>query len=571
MSASQGRWLAGAAIVLAAVAAYVNTFDGEWVWDDVSSVLLHQHVQDPGQFFQLFREDQHAFGRGQGNFYRPLVSASFMLDYAVTGGPSPEEIRASGKPPLALPALVFHFSNLMWHALAALLLYLLLLRVGASIPVAAIAGLIFVAHPLHTEAVAYISGRADMMSAAFMFLGMILALSPRTGGGRWAACFGSLLCFAAALMSKESSLIFPLLLGIVLAAAWLQERQNTASSVAGGALKRLVPLAGAVVLLVIYAVLRTTVLHFADAGATAAAPFGQRLQETGQAFALYLQLLFVPSGLHMERTLDGMPGWLGPLGWVLLVGVVLAALAAFSSRKYRITAGLAWFLVAWAPISGIFPLNAPMAEHWMYVPMAGFWWAVAECLVAAFDRPRLRWVPLILAGAACVALVMLTAQRNQDWHDNERLFVSTLKQNPNSIRVHYNLAVTYEDILKNYSGARRHYEAILRIQGQEGSVTTLTRPATVAEGELRLALGHVLEKMFDPADAAVQYQKMLSLKSAPDSGMALEAAVGFGRCFLAMGEWPKAAEVFAQVVQKVPAAVPEVKQLLAGAPFGEGF
>ena len=571
MSASQGRWLAGAVIVLAAIGAYVNTFDGEWVWDDVSSVLLHQHVQDPGQFFQLFREDQHAFGRGQGNFYRPLVSASFMLDYAVTGGPSPEEIKASGKPPLALPPLVFHFSNMVWHALAAVLLYLLLLRVGASIPVAAMAGMIFVSHPLHTEAVAYISGRADMMSAAFMFLGMILTLSPQTGGRRAAAWFGNLVCFAAALMSKESSLIYPLLLGIVLVAAWLQQRQDEDIPGKGGVLGRLVPLVGAVVLLVVYIALRTTILRFADSGATAAAPLGQRLQQTGQAFALYLQLLLWPAGLHMERTLDGIPGWLGPLGWVLLAGVVLAALAAFSSRKYRITAGLAWFLVAWAPISGIFPLNAPMAEHWMYVPMAGFWWAVAEGLVAAFDRPRLRWAPLLLAGAACVVLVLLTAQRNQDWHDNERLFVSTLKQNPNSVRVHYNLAVTYEDILKNYAGARRHYEAILRIQGQEGSVAQPPRPATVAEGELRLSLGHVLEKMCDPAAAAVQYQKMLNLKSAPEKGMALEAAIDFGRCFLAMGDWPKATEVFAKLAQNVPAAVPEIKQLLAGTPLGEGF
>jgi tetratricopeptide (TPR) repeat protein len=296
------------------------------------------------------------------------------------------------------------------------------------------------------------------------------------------------------------------------------------------------------------------------------------LQETGQAFALYTRLLFWPTGLHMERTLDGVPGWLGPLGWVLLAAAALAALAAFSGRRYRIAAGLVWFLAAWAPISGIFPLNAPMAEHWMYVPMAGFWWAVAECLVLAFDRPRLRWVPLVCAGAACAVLITVTAARNRDWHDNERLFLSTLKQNPNSVRVHYNLAVTYEDILKNYAGARRHYEAILRLQGQEGSASGPPRPAMVAEGELRLALGHVLEKLGDPNDAAVQYQKMLTVKKASEPGAGLEAAIGFGRCFLAMGDWPNATQVFAQVVQKAPeAAGPQVKRLLGGAPLGEGF
>src|SRR5512145_2849251 len=76
-------------LALACIAAYANTLSGAWVWDDASSVLLHKHVQDPGRFFQLFREDQHAFGRGQGNFYRPLVSASFMLDYQLSGAPPP--------------------------------------------------------------------------------------------------------------------------------------------------------------------------------------------------------------------------------------------------------------------------------------------------------------------------------------------------------------------------------------------------------------------------------------------------------------------------------------------------
>lgn len=63
-------------VALAGTLVYINTFHADWVWDDVSSVLLHKHVQTPSSVFQLFLEDQHAFGRGQGNFYRPLVSLS---------------------------------------------------------------------------------------------------------------------------------------------------------------------------------------------------------------------------------------------------------------------------------------------------------------------------------------------------------------------------------------------------------------------------------------------------------------------------------------------------------------
>lgn len=567
MSASQGRWLACAVIVLAATAAYVNTLDGEWVWDDVSSVLLHRHVQDPGQFLQLFREDQHTFGRGQGNFYRPLVSASFMADYLVAGGPSPEAIEASGKAAPDVPTLIFHCSNLAWHAAASVLLCLLLLRLGAPLAAAMPAALLFVVHPLHTEAVAYISGRADMMSAAFMFGGMVFALGRRPV----VAVAGSTLCFAAALLSKESSLIYPVLLAIVLASLWLDRRAKAAQATEPvGAVPRLVPFFAALLVLAVYVVLRTTVLRFAEREASAAAPLGQRLQETGQAFALYVKLLFWPADLHMERTLDGVPGWLGPLGWILLVGLVLGVLAAMAQRKYRIAAGIMWFLAAWVPISGIFPLNAPMAEHWMYVPMAGFWWAVCEGVVLALDRPGLRWLPPVLAAAASLLLMLGTVERNRDWHDNERLFVSTLEKNPNSVRVHYNLAVTYEDLLHNYAGARRHYETILRLQGQEGDVTPV-QPVRVPEAELRLALGRVLEQMGDPTSAAVQYQKMLTTRSG-DQAMNLEAAISFGRCFLMMGDWPGATQVFAQVVQKAPeAAGPPVKQLIAGAPFGGAF
>ena len=71
-------WLAVLAFV-----AYGNTLPGEFVWDDASSILLHQHVKDPGKVFALFTEDQHAFAGGQGNFYRPLLSVTFMADYAL--------------------------------------------------------------------------------------------------------------------------------------------------------------------------------------------------------------------------------------------------------------------------------------------------------------------------------------------------------------------------------------------------------------------------------------------------------------------------------------------------------
>ena len=185
-SESQFRVWVTVAVCLVGWAAYWNTFSGDFVWDDASSVLLNEHIQDPSFLGQLFREDQHAFGRGQGNFYRPLVNVSFMADYAVAKRP--------GADPAVFP---FHVTNTLWHVAAALLLLGLLTAAGAPRFVRAAVPLIYVAHPLHTEAIAYISGRADPMSAAFLFAGTPVrhprprrpgGCLPRPAASHWASC-----------------------------------------------------------------------------------------------------------------------------------------------------------------------------------------------------------------------------------------------------------------------------------------------------------------------------------------------------------------------------------------------
>ncbi|MCH7909056.1 MAG: hypothetical protein IIB38_05500, partial [Candidatus Hydrogenedentes bacterium] len=135
-----------AAIVVLGFVAYANTFHGEFVWDDASSILLHENVQDTSRFFQLFGQDQHAFAGGQGNFYRPLVSASFMLDYALSHPKS----SPTGPPSSSVPepgTFFFHLSSVSWHVLAAVFLFLLMNALGAPRLVCAVCPLVYVVHP----------------------------------------------------------------------------------------------------------------------------------------------------------------------------------------------------------------------------------------------------------------------------------------------------------------------------------------------------------------------------------------------------------------------------------------
>jgi hypothetical protein len=572
MSESRFIWAVVILICLACSIAYMNTLDGEWVWDDASSVLLHKNVQDPAKIMQLFREDQHAFGRGQGNFYRPLVSVSFLLDYLLSAGPKPGEYDENMLPEIS--PFLFHISNMFWHLCAAIALLLLLHTMDAPRFVKALVPLLFVVHPLHTEAVAYISGRADMMSAIGIFAALCFAIKAMRLEWPLLGTVGASVFFVAGLLSKESTLIYPVLLGVMFLVVSKNKESEDRQEGEASPYLRYAPLVSAVLILGLYMLLRTTVLRFAEGQATVASPLIQRLFETFQSLGLYAQMLFLPTGLHMERSLNGVSSVYAVVGGLFLVLLIIASVMAWRSGHKRITAGFCWFVAAWLPISGIFPLNAPLAEHWMYVPMAGFWWALLEIVWLACRRNtagvKIATAVILLL---CILFAGMTAQRNQDWNDNETLFCATLRENPNTARVHYNLAVTYENIKRNYAGARRHYERYLELRAEERARTGAD-PGTFTgdDVEVRLSLGRVLLNAgeYEAAFGILAPMKQLVEIDAWRPAAAL-ATMQSGQALLALGDIGQAHMYFQQAMTITPELASEIEDILSGRPFYEGY
>jgi len=574
MSDFRFNWTVVLLLLLACSLAYINTLDGEWVWDDASSVLLHKNVQQPSQILQLFREDQHAFGRGQGNFYRPLVATSFMVDYHLSGGPSPDEYEEHTLPEIS--TLLFHISNMFWHLLAAILLFLLLNSLGAPRFVKAIAPLLFVVHPLHTEAVAYISGRADMMSAVGIFAALCFAITAIRLERPLLGTIGATLCFIGGLLSKESTLIYPVLLVIVFL---LIRKNNKLEDTAAEdnqtpAYYRFAPLISAALILALYLALRSTVLRFSNGQTdTVSSPLSQRLFETIQSLGLYAEMLFWPTHLHMERTLNGVSSLYAVVGVLFLLSLVVTIGISWYSGRKRIAAGFAWFLAAWLPISGIFPLNAPLAEHWMYVPMAGFWWALLEILWELCKNTRRIKIAYAASLILCILFIAMTAQRNREWHDNETLFRATLRENPNTARVHYNLAVTYDNIKGNYAGARRHYECYLEIRNRERAAEGADHAAFTGDDiDARLSLGRVLLQSGEYMDAfnVLAPLKQLAEIDAWRPAAAL-AAFQTGQALLALGDIGQAHIYFQEAMTINPDLATDVENFLSGHPFDDDF
>lgn len=560
------------AVIVLGFLAYTNTLDGEFVWDDVSSVLLHENVRDPSKLTALFTEDQHAFAGGQGNFYRPLVSVSFMIDYVVSTlgrtRPDPSEL------PHDLGAFVFHLSSVLWHITAALCLLALMSRLGTPGPIRAAVPLLYVVHPLHTEAVAYISGRADSMSAAFMFAGLYFA-TWHEARRRYAGLALSLVCFSAGLLSKESSFIFPALLGLGILLVFPGSRPGDERT---PPIQRWLPLLGSVAILGVYATLRMTVLNFGSDSTPPDTTLVERGVEALQAFALYIGLLFAPHNLHMERTLDAVPAYTAGIGLALLLACIGTVFAALKRRQRRAAFAMAWFLVSWLPISGLFPLNAPMAEHWMYVPMAGFLWALAEMLWPLFGTSGEKTRHVVTAYAATAllaiglgALLAVTAARNRDWNDNESIYSATLRESPDSIRVHFNLATTYDYFQDNPTGARRHYSAVVEAyRARKEDDPEIKNDFWNDELKSYLSLGDLYFKQRRFAESFNHYEIVSTIEAIGENAALRATAVyGMGRCLLATGNREGAIRRFEIAIQALPQLAPEIQALLAAeSPLG---
>ncbi|HZB46013.1 MAG TPA: hypothetical protein VE360_12240 [Pyrinomonadaceae bacterium] len=184
------RTLAPPLFIAAGLAAYANVLDNYFLSDDFAQI---------GRV--LTGDLSVVWGREHGGFFRPVFILSYVSDAALWGRQS----------------FGFHLTNVLLHALNSFFVLLLARRLfdgegvadGRRDAAALAAGLLFLLHPSHTEAVSWISGRADVLATFFGLLSLLFQL-PRARARRRAALALSLLCFALALFAKEAAAFIPL-------------------------------------------------------------------------------------------------------------------------------------------------------------------------------------------------------------------------------------------------------------------------------------------------------------------------------------------------------------------------
>ncbi|MCC6142177.1 MAG: tetratricopeptide repeat protein [Candidatus Hydrogenedentes bacterium] len=205
-----------------------------------------------------------------------------------------------------------------------------------------------------------------------------------------------------------------------------------------------------------------------------------------------------------------------------------------------------------------------MAEHWMYVPMAGFWWAFMELLALAAKRESIRRVAVGVVTLLAVVFLHQTITRNQDWHNNEKIFRATLAENPNTVRIHTNLAVTYDFLQGNYPGAARHYQAVIAFYGAQKTNPDALLPDEIS-ARLSLAEMYLFQQKYSEALPLFGSLTPLAQQEAMKADGA-RATLGVGQCYLGLGDYPRAVQSMQQALSLDPSLAATYRNLMRGAP-----
>lgn len=502
---------AAAVLLVALVAAgiFAPTLSHRLVWDDG---LLLEHIDDrirAGGLGALLSSEFRIGILGEPTgYYRPVVLASLWAD---------------AKLATALP-VSFHLTNILLHAGVCALLLLLLETVTASLPAALAGALLFAVHPVHTEAVAFVSGRTDLWAALFALLAALVWAGERYGSRppsparRMAAHLGFLL----GALSKEVVLLLPGILmvwDLLLPPPGQAGRgwwRRNASWLAGWAL------AGGLVLFLRW--INGIAMGVGDA---ASAPVGHL-----ETWLTYLRLLVFPwplvtyyTSVHVEATALALAAAAGFLALCLLR-------AGRGSGRIGLLA-LLWTLAWLVPVSGLVPIrSAVVAERYLYLPSVGLALAVAGSLRPVLASPR--WRPAV--AAIVLPLLFLfglgTLEQSRVWSDDLTLFSTMVRTSPAAPVAHNNLGRELGRLGRTAESAEAYRRAVA------------LRPDNAMS---RYNLGNAYLRLGRDADAVEAYREAVRL-----SPSHFRAHFNLGYAHNRLGATAKAEDSFRTVVRLRP-------------------
>jgi protein O-mannosyl-transferase len=523
------RWWPVLVLLGVSFAVYGNALRNGFVADDDVQILRNSFVTDSHSLSEYFATDAWGFaGSHLSNYYRPLQLLVYASEYSIYGD----------------RAWAWQLVNLCVNAAAVAVAYFLLLSL-ADWELAFWSSLFFALHPMHVEAVVWVAALPDLICGLLLFLALLAYHRARLradAGAWWLYAFGAI-AFFAALLTKETALLFPL---VLLAYEFFYRRRpllrlwQTWLSLA--------PFAAA---LGVYFALRW---HALGSFTPSAAPY-LRLTPGQLAFAVPVVLAryvgklllplqfnffyFTPPVVALHRI---------SIAAILLMLILVVLPFLLRARQPLLAFGVAWFLLILAPALDINAVGENyFTERYLYIPSFGFaicaGWVWLWLLRSARADPRRGVVAWSALGVVLAFCVVQIERRIPAFRDDLRLYSATVVASPNSARLQAGLAMAdYE--AGNLPGAIEH-----------GLLAVDIDPAYHAA---QFNLGNWLVQSNRGADGIEHLKSALALQ--PDDLTTLKS---LATAYVNQHEWAEAEQCYLRAAELDPADAAEYQDFVA--------
>ncbi|RDD41284.1 Transmembrane and TPR repeat-containing protein 4 [Trichoplax sp. H2] len=492
-------------IACLAIACYINSLPGEFVFDDVEAITGNQDLLPNTSFSALFHHD--FWGTPIDSIhshksYRPLTVLSFKLNSMMMG---------------KLNAQAFHWVNIILHAIICIQYYFFARTLFTacihpfphgqqshdgqtiSTPLRApfLAALIFTIHPIHTECVASIVGRAELLAAIFYFLAFSsyqrslqteFDEDGRPQRVQWSYQILTLIFAAIAMLCKEQGitimgfcLVYDLLINCRFhpflifrsssSYSSMNEKQNSwVRSLLYRALFVLLGTSSAIYFR--YLIMKSGPPQFRPSDNPASFEESRfiRMLNYNYIYTIHAWLLISPNWLCFDWSMGCIPliktvfdyRCLFPvLFWIIMAIVICSNCSSNKPSSRLINISLACAIIPFIPASNIlFRVGFVIAERVLYLPSVGYCILLTYsfCVLSrreGLNKAILAGIVVLLIGYTCK-----TVKRNTQWLNSEALFVSALDICPLNAKVHYNIGKVYSDSGKELLAEEYYRKAI---------------------------------------------------------------------------------------------------------------
>src|SRR5437588_10337700 len=482
---------------------FVNYDDNEYVYANpaITSGLTPQGII-------------YAFSGRHGRNWHPLTTLSHMLDCQLWG------VRAGGH----------HFTNVVFHTIAVVLLFLVLKQLTGAIWQSAFVAALFAIHPLRVESVAWISERKDVLSGVFFMLtlGAYARYARYPSFGRYLTVS---ILFALGLMSKSMLVTVPFVL--LLLDYWPLNRFTKRSS------RQLILEKVPLLALSAAAGVATLLVQRSSLAVVERLPVVSRIGNGLVSCVIYVKQMIWPVGLAVfyPHPGDQLPVWEVGLAIVLL-GLVSAGVIALRHKQPYLVTGWFWYLTMLVPVIGLIQVGSQAhADRYTYLPQIGLYLLLAWAITDALTSPLQRSILAATASVAIIALAWCAHIQASYWRNGESIWGHALAVTSWNFMAHDGLG----ECLANrghLDEAIDQFQMALNIAPGYREIETNLMLALTKKGRTDEAITHlqVLLKE-DPNDAQLHYNLGNALRKKGDSRGAIAA---YEKSLSIQGRYPAA-------------------------------